>query len=141
MFAARAQHLQEVIEPTLKSGAWVVCDRFTDATYAYQGGGREMDWSAIETLENLVQGQRRPDLTILLDLPVEVSAERADARSEPDRFEAQAQQFKQRVRAAYLAQAKREPKRIKVIDASKSLAEVNQAVLTEFDSYIKNVSL
>lgn len=136
MFAARAQHLKEVIEPVLESGEWVVCDRFTDASYAYQGGGRNMDSSAIATLETLVQGQLRPDLTVLLDLPVEISAERADARSAPDRFEVQAQQFKQRVRTTYLELAKNDPNRVQVVDASQTLVQVNQAVSDLIDSFI-----
>lgn len=140
MFAARAQHLQEVIEPTLESGQWLVCDRFTDASYAYQGGGRQMDPSVIANLEKLVQGQRRPDLTILLDLPVQLSAQRADSRSTPDRFEVQAQQFKERVRRAYLMLAEKQQERIQVVDASKSLSEVNQSVTAIIDSYIKNAN-
>ena len=137
MFAARAQHLQEVIEPTLKQGHWILCDRFTDASYAYQGGGRDMDNQVIATLEQLVQGQRRPDLTVLLDLPVQLSADRADARSAPDRFEVQAQQFKERVREAYLGLAEQHADRIQVVDASRSLSEVNQSVANLIDDYIE----
>ena len=137
MFAARAQHLQEVIEPTLKQGHWILCDRFTDASYAYQGGGRDMDNQVIATLEQLVQGQRRPDLTVLLDLPVQLSADRADARSAPDRFEVQAQQFKERVREAYLGLAEQHADRIQVVDASRSLSEVNQSVANLIDNYIE----
>ena len=137
MFAARAQHLQEVIEPTLKQGHWILCDRFTDASYAYQGGGRDMDNQVITTLEQLVQGQRRPDLTVLLDLPVQLSADRADARSAPDRFEVQAQQFKERVREAYLGLAEQHADRIQVVDASRSLSEVNQSVANLIDDYIE----
>ena len=137
MFAARAQHLQEVIEPTLKQGHWILCDRFTDASYAYQGGGRDMDNQVIATLEQLVQGQRRPDLTVLLDLPVQLSADRADARSAPDRFEVQAQQFKERVRKAYLGLAEQHAERIQVVDASRSLSEVNQSVANLIDDYIE----
>ena len=137
MFAARAQHLQEVIEPTLKQGHWILCDRFTDASYAYQGGGRDMDNQVITTLEQLVQGQRRPDLTVLLDLPVQLSADRADARSAPDRFEVQAQQFKERVREAYLGLAEQHAERIQVVDASRSLSEVNQSVANLIDDYIE----
>ena len=139
MFAARAQHLKEVIEPALARGEWVLCDRFTDATYAYQGGGREMSTSIIEALERIVQGQRRPDLTLLLDLPVEISTQRAGDRSAPDRFEIQAQRFKERVRQMYLKLQREEPNRIRVIDASQSLTEVNQLVTSMIDRYVSNV--
>lgn len=134
IFAARAQHLQDVIEPALESGKWVVCDRFTEATYAYQGGGREIKSSSIEALENLVQGKRRPNLTILLDVPESVGAQRAMSRSDPDRFETQAASFKQRVRASYFEQLERHPHRIKLVDASQPLEQVKsqvQALITE----------
>ena len=137
MFAARAQHLKEVIEPALARGEWVLCDRFTDATYAYQGGGRKMKTDVIGALERIVQGQRRPDLTLLLDLPVEISAQRAGDRSAPDRFEVQAQQFKERVRKAYLGLAEQHAERIQVVDASRSLSEVNQSVANLIDDYIE----
>lgn len=135
IFAARAQHIQEVILPTIKSGKWVVCDRFTDATYAYQGGGRELELSQIAALENLVQGALRPDLTLLLDLPVEIGIERAGQRSEPDRFEIEQTSFKNRVRAQYLQSAQQHPERIKLIDASQnqqSVADQIEAILTLF---------
>ncbi len=138
IFAARAQHLQETIEPGLQAGRWIVCDRFTEATYAYQGGGREIPLTQIQTLEQLVQKNRRPDLTILLDLPEELGASRAQSRSNPDRFETQHREFKQRVRRSYLDQAKRFPKRIMVVDASASLDEVNQQVKTLIDEHIRN---
>jgi len=138
IFAARAQHLQETIEPGLQAGRWIVCDRFTEATYAYQGGGREIPLTQIQTLEQLVQKNRRPDLTILLDLPEELGASRAQSRSNPDRFETQHREFKQRVRQSYLDQAKRFPKRIMVVDASASLDEVNQQVKTLIDEHILN---
>lgn len=137
IFAARAQHLQEIIEPSLSAGHWVLSDRFTDATYAYQGGGRNMDLSVISTLENVVQNTLRPDLTLLLDLPVEVGAARADNRSQPDRFEQQQQTFKQNVRQCYLSRAAAEPDRIHVIDASQGFAEVERDVRHTVTEYLK----
>lgn len=128
MFAARAEHLHSKILPALEEGQWVICDRFTDATYAYQGGGRQLDTTAIATLENLVQGSRRPDLTLLLDLPVETGLARAAKRSEPDRFERQKLEFFQRVRDAYLQIARQQPGRVKVIDASPDLDLVQEQI-------------
>jgi dTMP kinase len=128
MFAARAQHLSECIEPALAAGKWVLCDRFTDATYAYQGGGRKMAVAKIQMLEQLVQGKRRPDLTILLDLPVEIGAQRADERSVADRFEQQRADFKNRVRATYLQRAQAEPNRIHIVDAAAPMEQVAQAI-------------
>jgi dTMP kinase len=128
MFAARAEHLHGKILPALESGKWVICDRFTDATYAYQGGGRQLDTSAIVTLENLVQGSTRPDLTLLLDLPVETGLARAAKRSEPDRFERQKLEFFQRVRQGYLEIARQQPARVKVVDASLELDQVQQQI-------------
>lgn len=124
MFAARAQHLQQVILPALQAGKWVLCDRFTDATYAYQGGGRGMDTRQIAVLEQLVQAELRPDLTLLLDLPVETGLERARARSTPDRFEAEKVSFFTAVREHYLARAAAEPERFAVIDAAPELEQV-----------------
>ncbi len=122
MFAARATHLANVIEPALARGEWVVCDRFTDATYAYQGAGRGMDVQQIATLERLVQGTLRPDLTLLLDTPLEVSAARAHQRNATsgisDRFEREQRDFFERVRAGYLQRAQAEPERFAIIDAS-----------------------
>ena len=130
MFAARSQHLKHVIEPALARGDWVICDRFTDATYAYQGGGRNMKISMIEGLENLIQGNLRPDLTLLLDAPVKVGMERAGKRGAFDRFESETLQFFEDVRRAYLLQAEINPKRITLIKASQPLAEVQQAIIT-----------
>ncbi|GGX81298.1 thymidylate kinase [Litchfieldella qijiaojingensis] len=135
VFAARAQHLAQVIRPALARGAWVVCDRFTDATFAYQGGGRGLDMQRIATLEALVQRGLTPDLTLLLDMSIEAAQERVDQRlgqqgGQRDRFERERQAFFQAVRDAYLARAAAEPARIAVIDASHSLPAV-QAELAE----------
>ena len=124
MFAARAEHIATLIRPALEKGDWVVCDRFTDATYAYQGGGREMDEGPIEWLEQFVQDDLRPDLTVFLDVPVNVGLERANSRSKPDRFESEKAIFFERVRNRYLEQARREPQRVKVVDSSRSLEQV-----------------
>ena len=134
MFAARAEHLAQVVRPALAQGKWVVSDRFTDASYAYQGGGRGVDTARIAALEQWVQGGLRPDLTLLLDLPVEQGRARAAARSAPDRFESERQEFFERVRQAYRRRAEQEPRRIRVIDAGRALPAVQaqvQAVLTE----------
>ena len=128
MFAARCEHLRAVIEPALRAGRWVVCDRFTDATFAYQGFGRGLALERIEQLQRWVQGERRPDLTILLDLPVAVGLERASKRSAPDRFERQQADFFERVREGYLALADRDPERFAVIDAAQSLDRVSADV-------------
>ncbi|RLW70914.1 MAG: dTMP kinase, partial [gamma proteobacterium symbiont of Stewartia floridana] len=118
MFAARAEHLQQKIIPALQQGQWVLCDRFTDASYAYQGAGRGLASDRIASLEQFVQGGLRPDLTLLLDLPVEQGLARAGQRSEPDRFEKQEMSFFEKVRAGYLEIAAREPHRVKIVDAS-----------------------
>jgi dTMP kinase len=134
MFAARAVHLANHIEPSLRAGKWVICDRFTDATYAYQGGGRQMDESPIRELENMVQGQRRPELTILLDAPVDEAMARAAARSagsERDRFERERSEFFERVRSVYRARAAAEPQRIAVVDATYPIDEVSERILAE----------
>ena len=128
MFAARAQHLAELILPALDKGQWVICDRFTDATYAYQGGGRGIDNDRIKVLEDWVQGDLRPDLTLLLDVPVEVGMKRASERSAPDRFEQEQNEFFQRVRTAYLQRAEAEPQRYRVIDASLALDAVQRQI-------------
>jgi len=135
VFAARAQHIQTVIEPALARGEWVLCDRFTDATYAYQGGGRGIDLEKIESLEQFVQGDLRPDLTVILDINVEVGLERARQRGELDRFEVESIQFFERVRAAYLARAEKHPHRYAVVDAGQTLAKVQEdiaAILPRF---------
>lgn len=135
MFAARAEHLARVIRPALEAGTWVLCDRFTDATYAYQGGGRGIANQRIATLEEWVQGTLRPDLTLLLDLPVAEGLRRAGQRSAPDRFEAEQAAFFERVRQAYLALAQQYPARYRVIDATQPLEAVQkhiQTVLSDF---------
>jgi dTMP kinase len=126
MFAARAEHLARVIRPALERGTWVICDRFTDATYAYQGGGRGVDEQRIEALENWVQQGLRPDLTLLLDIPVAAGLERAGNRSVPDRFESERMDFFERVRQRYLLAAAKEPERIRVIDAAQPFAAVQE---------------
>jgi dTMP kinase len=128
MFAARAQHISEKIVPAMAHGTWVICDRFTDATYAYQGGGRALDTARIGVLEDLVQGPLRPDLTLLLDLPVSIGLARAGKRSAPDRFESETAQFFDRVRAAYLERARANAERILVVDAAPPAAVVATAV-------------
>ena len=123
MFAARAVHLQNLVEPNLEAGRWVLCDRFTDATYAYQGGGRGMSGDDIRVLETLVQGTRRPDLTVLLDAPVEQALQRArqrNAGAAADRFESERAEFFERVRGTYRARGAAEPGRIASIDAGES---------------------
>lgn len=130
MFAARAQHLEEVIRPALAAGQVVLCDRFTDASYAYQGGGRNMQQARIAMLEQWVQGDLRPDLTLLLDLPVEAGLARAGQRGAADRFEQEQQEFFERVRAEYLARAKAEPRRIRVIDAGDTPEVVSSRIKT-----------
>jgi len=124
MFAARAQHLNEKILPALEAGTWVVCDRFTDATYAYQSGGRQLSAEKVAVLEDFVQGELRPDMTLLLDAPVEVGMSRASKRAALDRFEEEKVEFFNRVRNTYLKRANAEPKRFVVLDASQTLEEV-----------------
>ena len=124
MFAARAAHLQNLVLPALAAGDFVLCDRFTDASYAYQGYGRGLSLNVIATLETLVQGDMRPGLTILLDGSFELSVERRAGRTETDRFEQERLSFFERVRAGYLAIAAANPERVKVVDASQPLEQV-----------------
>ncbi|MBO2926210.1 dTMP kinase [Metapseudomonas otitidis] len=126
MFAARAQHLDRVIRPALEAGQVVLCDRFTDATYAYQGGGRGVSMARIAELERFVQGSLRPDLTLVFDLPVEVGLQRAAARGRLDRFEQEDRSFFDAVRQTYLERAAQVPERYRVIDAAKPLADVQR---------------
>ena len=136
MFAARAQHLETVIEPALARGEWVLCDRFTDATYAYQGAGRGMSMSAIGTLEALVQGQRQPDLSVLLDVAPEIGMARAAARGDLDRFEQEQQDFFQRVRAGYRERVAAQPERWLVVDAGEPLDAVRAALSSQLKQAI-----
>ncbi len=131
MFAARATHVENLIRPAVARGAWVLCDRFTDATYAYQGGGRGLPESSIDALVGIVHPGFQPDLTLLLDLPVERGLARAGMRNGqdgPDRFESEQQAFFENVRERYLALARREPARFRVIDASRAADAVTAAV-------------
>lgn len=126
MFAARAQHLAQVIRPALAEGKVVICDRFTDATYAYQGGGRGLDCSRIAQLEQFVQGDLRPDMTLLFDLSVAEGMSRAVARGKLDRFEQERQDFFEAVRQSYLQRAEAEPERFRLVNAQQALVQVQQ---------------
>jgi dTMP kinase len=137
IFAARAQHIKHVIEPALAQGKWVLCDRFTDATYAYQGGGRNMRISTIEWLENLVQGNLKPDLTVLLDAPVEIGIERVRVRGAFDRFESEKISFFEHVRRAYLLQAELHSERIKLIQANQPLVDVQRALIDIIRTFLR----
>jgi dTMP kinase len=139
MFAARNEHLARVIRPALEAGKWILCDRFTDATYAYQGGGRGIAVAKIEWLENFVQGNLRPDLTLLLDASVQIGMERAGKRQQLDRFESQNMAFFERVREAYLNLAKMHPGRYRVVDASRPLEEVQQFLGRILDDFLNAV--
>lgn len=141
VFAARAQHLSQLIKPTLARGNWVLSDRFTDATYAYQGGGRGLSLELIAQLEQSVQGELRPDLTLLLDLPVELGLARAGQRGELDRFEREQQAFFERVRAAYLERAAAEPKRFVIIDASQPLDQVQKDIVAALMPFLASQGL
>lgn len=138
MFAARAEHLEQVIRPALAAGCWVLCDRFTDATYAYQGGGRGLPLERIAVLEEWVQGTLRPDLTLLLDLPVATGLARAGRRSMADRFEREDVDFFERVRAMYLKRAAHEPDRYRVVDASQSIKAVRAEVETVLAEWLES---
>ena len=140
MFAARAEHIAQLIRPALARGEWVLCDRFTDATYAYQGGGRGIDIDRIAALEHWVQGNLRPDLTIVLDVPVEVGLARAGRRSAPDRFEREQLAFHEAVRAAYRTIAAREPGRVQVVDAEQPLPRVQADLGRVLDAFLARVS-
>jgi len=130
MFAARARHLDEVIRPALAAGRWVVCDRFTDATIAYQGGGRGASRTLLDVLRAEIQKGLEPDLTLLLDAPLEVGASRISNRK-PDHFEREQRPFFERVRAEYLSLAAQHPERIKVVDAALPLPEVQRQIEAE----------
>lgn len=135
VFAARAQHLEQVIIPALQAGQWVLCDRFTDATYAYQGGGRGLPVPDIAALETLVQGSLRPDITLWLDAPVETGLARAAARQALDRFEQEKAVFFERVRAEYARQAEEAPQRYRRIDATQDIAGVQAQLQQVLDSF------
>ncbi len=140
-FASRSLHLQNAIIPALERGEWVVCDRFTDASRAYQGSGRGLDMDRIERLAEWVQDGVEPDLTVLLDAPAELGLQRAAARGNADRMDSQAISFYQRVRAGYLELAKQHPDRFVVIDASGTLAQVRASIETEMQSLFDDNSV
>ena len=133
IFAARAQHIEKVIQPALENGRSVICDRFTDATYAYQGGGRGLKTSVIVELESMVQGELRPDLTIILDLDPEAGLVRAKERGELDRFETEKDEFFKKVRSAYLDIAISNPDRCFVINAGQSIEQVRADIINLLD--------
>lgn len=138
IFAARAQHLHQVILPALARGEWVLCDRFTDATYAYQGAGRGLSLRTIATLETLVQGALRPDLTIVLDIDVGTGLQRAGSRSSPDRFESEALEFFERVRAGYRQRVAANPAGYAVINAGQPLPAVQQEIQQVLDRLLSS---
>lgn len=137
MFAARVQHVKETIRPALAEGTWIVCDRFTDATYAYQGYGRGLDLERIAYLEEWLQEEVKPDLTVLLDLPVEQGLARTGERGGPDRFETEAGEFFDRVRRGYLELAEREPDRFRLVDAGQSQDTVRRRAAELLDAYLE----
>ena len=139
MFASRAQHLEEKIKPSLDKGVWVLCDRFTDSTYAYQGGGRQLNIEWISQMEELVHGDMQPDLTLLLDAPVEIGRARASARSEADRIEAEDLEFFNRVRDMFLKRAS-QASRYAVIDATASLENVQRSIESTLSNLLNRES-
>ena len=129
MFAARREHVAQVIEPALARGEWVVCDRFVDASFAYQGGGRGLDWEKLEQLSKWVLGELQPDLTLIFDAPVEIAQKRLHAATaKPDRFEQEQAAFFERVRAAYLRIASENPQRVRLIDATQTPEHINKVL-------------
>lgn len=124
LFAARCEHLDKVIMPALEAGHWVLCDRFTDATYAYQSGGSGVDWTKVGVLERWVQGVSQPDLTLLFDVDPTIARQRAGRRRKPDRFEREQARYFVRVRKAYLKRARSRSGRVQVVDAGVSIALV-----------------
>ena len=136
MFAARAEHLEEVIRPALQQGQWVLCDRFTDASYAYQGGGRGIDVERIASLERWVQRGLKPDLILLLDAPAAVGLQRVHKRGGIDRFEQEAIEFFERVRQTYLARAIGDPERYRIIDATQALEQVQAQIKATLTAYL-----
>ena len=135
MFAARAEHLSQLIEPALAAGRWVVCDRFSDATFAYQSGGRQLPGADVEALERWVHPALAPDHTVLVDVPPEVAAQRLAAVRPADRFEAEQADFFARVRAAYLARAAAQPHRFVVLDGTRAPAELQAQLAREADAW------
>ena len=135
MFAARREHIEKVIAPTLRSGIWILCDRFTDATYAYQAGGSGVTWDKIASLEAWVHEALQPDLTVYFDVSPEVGLSRVGAIKTPDRYERERGVFHARVRAAYMRRAADHPQRIKIIDATRPLADVQQAVMAVMSTF------
>lgn len=133
MFAARAQHAEKVIHPALKNGVWVLCDRFTDSSFAYQGGGRQLGFERVEVLEKWVLGELSADLTLLLDASRETSLERTKKRRELDRIETEGDEFFERVRQAYLERARSDPDRIKVIDANPDFETVTLSLRKQLE--------
>lgn len=137
MFAARAEHLRCVIEPALKKGVWVVCDRFTDATYAYQGGGRELGYSRVAQLETWLHPDLQPDRTWLFDVPLSVARERLNRTRDQDRFEKQADIFFEKTREIYLRRAEQFPERILRVDATQSIAQIRVTIASDIDHIIQ----
>lgn len=140
MFAARVEHMAKVIVPALDDGKWVLCDRFTDASYAYQGGGRGIPRSTIKALADVAHPGYSPDLTLLLDVPVKLGLARARTRGEPDRMESEKIEFFERVRQAYLDMASREPFRFRVIDASRSVEEVREQIAAAIKDWADDIA-
>jgi len=136
VFSARAQHIQEVILPALSSGKIILCDRFTDASYAYQGGGRGIDASRINLLEKWVQGDLRPNLTLLFDLDVSIGMQRTKKRSDADRFEREEINFFEKIRNTYLERAKNEPQRFRIINSASSLKNVKEQIVTILKDFL-----
>ena len=136
VFSARAQHIQEVILPALSSGKIILCDRFTDASYAYQGGGRGIDTSRISLLEKWVQGDLRPNLTLLFDLDVSIGMQRTKKRSDADRFEREEIIFFEKIRNTYLERAKKEPQRFRIINSASSLESVKEQIITILKDFL-----
>lgn len=142
MFAARAEHIKQVIEPALKRGDWVLSDRFVDATFAYQGGGRGIDQQRIEDIANWTLQGCHTDVTFLFDLPVVLGQTRVEQRQQQkDRFEQEKQAFFERVRNCYLARAKAEPQRIKLIDASQSIEAIQQQLSQQLEQLVDKAAL
>lgn len=137
LFAGRVHHVRDLIVPSLNQGKWVVCDRFTDASYAYQGEGRGVPWQRIQYLESWLLAGLQPDLTLWLDAPVEAGLERAKARRDNNRFEAESLEFMQRVRRGYFLRCQQNPERIKRIDASRPLSQVQAEIAGHLQALLK----